>query len=174
MTDSELLLAMSDLLDTKLDAKLQPIKNDIKSIRDEQKRTNDELNVVKHDLTSVKDELNAVKHDLTSVKDELNAVKHDLASVKDELNAVKDELAVVKVDQLKMKDELTSVKNGLTRLNLIVENNVQNSINILVENYVPAARRYQETAEQIKAIQAEQDIMKKVLQKHGEILQKIS
>ncbi len=40
MTDNELLLALSDLLDVKLQAELQPIKEDIKTIKEEQSRIN--------------------------------------------------------------------------------------------------------------------------------------
>ena len=38
MTDNELLLAISEMIDKKLKAELQPIKEDIKAIRDEQTR----------------------------------------------------------------------------------------------------------------------------------------
>ena len=72
---SEYLLAISQLLDVKLDARLKPMENDIKSIKDEQ-----------------------------------------------------------------------------TRINLIIENEIQHDINILIENYVPAAKRYQEATAQINAM----------------------
>ena len=35
MTDNELLLAISDMMDKQLDARLQPIENDIKSVKSE-------------------------------------------------------------------------------------------------------------------------------------------
>jgi hypothetical protein len=38
MTDNELLLAISDMMDKKLDARLAPMENDIKSIKLEQRR----------------------------------------------------------------------------------------------------------------------------------------
>ena len=94
---SEDLLAMSQLLDVKLDARLKPMENDIKSIKDEQ-----------------------------------------------------------------------------TRINLIIENDIQHDINILVENYVPAAKRYQDATAQIQAIQADIEIMKKIISDHSEKLKKIS
>ena len=94
---NEDLLAISQLLDTKLDAKLKPIESDIKSIKDEQ-----------------------------------------------------------------------------TRINLIIENEIQHNINILDENYVPAAKRYEKTTAQLEAMQADIDIMKKVITEHSEKLQKIS
>lgn len=35
MTDNELLLAISEMMDTKLKSKLQPLKNDLQSVKDE-------------------------------------------------------------------------------------------------------------------------------------------
>ena len=40
MTDNELLLAISDIMDKKLEARLQPLENEIESIKFEQKRIN--------------------------------------------------------------------------------------------------------------------------------------
>lgn len=101
---NEDLLAISQLLDVKLDAKLKPMENDIKSIKDEQ----------------------------------------------------------------------TRIKDEQTRINLIIENDILHEINILVENYVPAAKRYQDATSQIEAMQADMDIMKKVISDHSEKLKKIS
>ena len=101
---NEDLLAMSQLLDVKLDARLKPMENDIKSIKDEQ----------------------------------------------------------------------TRIKDEQTRINLIIENDILHDINILVENYVPAAKRYQDATSQIEAMQADMDIMKKVISDHSEKLKKIS
>ena len=40
MTDNELLLAISDIMEKKLDARIQPLEDEIKSIKDEQRRIN--------------------------------------------------------------------------------------------------------------------------------------
>ncbi len=40
MTDNELLLAISDIMEKKLDARIQPLENEIKSLKDEQRRIN--------------------------------------------------------------------------------------------------------------------------------------
>lgn len=40
MTDNELLLAISDIMDKKLDARIKPLEDDIKSIKAEQTRIN--------------------------------------------------------------------------------------------------------------------------------------
>lgn len=97
MTDNELLLAISDMLDIKLRAELKPIKEDIHSIKVEQ-----------------------------------------------------------------------------TRINLIIENEIRSDIKLLTENYLPSAKRYEKTTNQIEAIQSDINILKKVVTEHSEKLKKIS
>ena len=86
------------------------------------------------------------------------------------------QLLDVKLDaRLKpMENDIKSIKDEQTRINLIIENDIQHDINILVENYVPAAKRYQDATAQIQAIQADIEIMKKVISDHSEKLKKIS
>ena len=86
------------------------------------------------------------------------------------------QLLDVKLDaRLKpMENDIKSIKDEQTRINLIIENEIQHDINILVENYVPAAKRYQDATAQIQAIQADIEIMKKITSDHSEKLKKIS
>ena len=86
------------------------------------------------------------------------------------------QLLDVKLDaRLKpMENDIKSIKDEQTRINLIIENDIQHDMNILVENYVPAAKRYQDATAQIQAIQADIEIMKKITSDHSEKLKKIS
>ena len=43
MTDNELLLALSDMMDKKLDSKLQPIKNDLCDLKQDVKDLKEEI-----------------------------------------------------------------------------------------------------------------------------------
>ena len=64
------------------------------------------------------------------------------------------QLLDVKLDaRLKpMENDIKSIKDEQTRIYLIIENEIQHDINILIENYVPAAKRYQEATAQINAM----------------------
>lgn len=97
MSDNELLLALSNLLDEKLKAELQPIKSDIKQIKSEQ-----------------------------------------------------------------------------ARINMIIENEIRNDIKLLTENYLPSAKRYEKATAKIEVMQADIDIMKKVITEHSEKLQQLA
>ncbi|KAI4449757.1 hypothetical protein C823_004289 [Eubacterium plexicaudatum ASF492] len=97
MTDNELLLAISDIMEKKLDARIQPLENEIKSLKDEQRR-----------------------------------------------------------------------------INIILENEIRSDIKMLVENYMPAAKKYTKETAKIEAMQADIEVLKSVVREHSEKLQKIS
>ena len=129
---SEDLLAISQLLDTKLDARLKPMENDIRFIRDEQ------------------------------------------ILMRDEQSRLRDEQALMRKEQALMREEQALMKEEQARINLIIENDILHAINILVENYLPAAKRYENATEKIESMQTDIDIMKKVIADHSEKLKKIS
>ncbi len=115
---NEDLLAISQLLDTKLDARLKPMENDIKSIRDEQ--------------------------------------------------------ILMKDEQRRLSDEQRRLWDEQTRIRLIIENDILHAINILSENYLPAAKRYENATEKMDSMQNDINIMKKVIADHSEKLRRIS
>ncbi len=90
MSDNELLLAMSDLLDKKLDARLRPLQDDIRGIK------------------------------------------------------------------------------------LDIENVIKPQIQLLAENYVPAAKRYEKASAEIQSLKADVEIIKKVVAEHSKELQKLA
>lgn len=70
MVDHELLLAMSDMMD----GKLQPIKEDLAEVKEEQKKMKEDLAEVKEDLAEVKEEQQRMKDDLQDVKNEVHRI----------------------------------------------------------------------------------------------------
>lgn len=92
-----------------------------------------------------------------------------------------DLLAISQLLDVKLKAELEPIKNDIksikdeqTRINLIIENDIQHDLKLLAENYVPAAKRYEKTTATIESMQADIDILKKVVSDHSEKLKKIS
>lgn len=73
-----------------------------------------------------------------------------------------------------LKKDVKSIREEQTRINLIIENEIQHDIQLLAENYVPAAKRYEKATAKIEAMQADIEILKKVVTDHSEKLQKIS
>ena len=83
------------------------------------------------------------------------------------------QLLDVKLDA-KLKSELQPLKDDIRDIKLYLENVTDKNIQLLAENYVPAAKRYEKAVPEIQAMQADIDIMKKVISDHSEKLKKIS
>lgn len=149
MTDNELLQSISNLMDKKL----EPIYNEIINLKND-------MEGVKQDITDVKQDIADVKQNITGVKQDITILKQDMKSVKKELTEFKEE-----------------TKAEFNKIYIIIENEIRKNINILAENYLAAARRYEKACDQFNIIQIQVDVIDKVVTKHsGEIqqLQKIS
>lgn len=73
-----------------------------------------------------------------------------------------------------VKDDIRDMKRRITGIELHLENVTDKNIQLLAENYVPAAKRYEKAVPEIESIQADIDIMKKVIAEHSEKLQKLA
>ena len=73
-----------------------------------------------------------------------------------------------------LQTELQPLKDDIRDIKLDIENVIKPQIQLLAENYVPAAKRYENAVIQIESMQADIDIMKKVIAEHSQKLQKIS
>jgi len=118
MTDNELLLAISNMMDAKLDSKLEPIKNDIRDIKSEQV---------------------TMKNNIRNIKSDIDFMKSDLI-----------------------------------KINITVENELRPNIQLLAENYVPAANRYEKAISRLEVMESDIDLLKKVVTDHSRKLEKIS
>ena len=87
-------------------------------------------------------------------------------------------LAIADIMDKKIKSELHAelqpLKDDIRDIKLHLENITDKNIQLLAENYVPAAKRYEKATAQIEAMQADIDVMKSVIREHSEKLQKIS
>ena len=72
-----------------------------------------------------------------------------------------------------LQAELQPLKDSIRDIKLYLENVTDKDIQLLSENYVPAAKRYEKASAQIEAMQADIEVMKKVITEHSEKLQKI-
>lgn len=87
-------------------------------------------------------------------------------------------LAIADIMDKKLKSELQAelqpLKDDIRDIKLHLENITDKNIQLLAENYVPAAKRYEKATAQIEAMQADIDVMKSVIREHSEKLQMIS
>lgn len=167
MTNEELLLAMSDLLDVKLRAELQPLKNElheeIRAVRDE---LHAEIQAVKNELHT---EIQAVKNELRL---EIRAAKDDLHA---EIQAVRDELhAEIQAVRDELDEKIQSLDARVLQLQLNQDTVIMPTLNDIASCYTDTFKRYQAYGDKMDSVYEDVNLLKKVVMDHSVKLQKLA
>ncbi len=137
---------LNTTLDSKLKAELQPVEDGIRDISQRLEKVDQRLEKVESRLDDVEQHLKKVDQRLDDVEQHLK-----------------------KVDQ-----RLDDMDQDLRNVKLHLENVTDKNIQLLSENYMPAAMRYQSATEQMETMQDRIDVLEKVVAEHSVKLQKIS
>ena len=127
--------------------------------------TNEDLSTIAQLLNTTLD--SKLKAELQPVEDGIRDISQHLEKVDQRLDDVEQHLK--KVDQ-----RLDDMDQDLRNVKLHLENVTDKNIQLLSENYMPAAMRYQSATEQMETIQDRIDFLEKVVAEHSVKLQKIS
>ncbi len=144
---------LNTTLDSKLKAELQPVEDGIRDISQHLEKVDQRLGDVDQHLKKVDQPLEDVEQHLKKVDQRLDDVEQHLK----------------KVDQ-----RLDDMDQDLRNVKLHLENVTDKNIQLLSENYMPAAMRYQSATEQMETMQDRIDVLEKVVAEHSVKLQKIS
>ena len=85
MSDNELLLAISNMMDVKLKAGLAPIKNDVQEI--------------KQDVHNLKSRMQSMENRMQSMENRMQNVENEVCQIKNELRQVNNEVHQIKLCQ---------------------------------------------------------------------------
>ncbi len=146
MTNNELLLSISRMLDTKLKVEIQPIKDALQSVKNEVK----EINVR-----------------LQSVETEVQQVKVEVEQLNGEVQKLKVGVEQVKVDVQKLKDETY-------QLRLNQEKTIMPRLNTIESGYTGTYNRYRSYVEKMETAFMDIDVLKMVVAEHSEKLLKLA
>ena len=160
MTNNELILAISDLLDEKLKAQLQPIKDTLEKIDDR--------------LTALEDRMTALEDRMTALEDRMTAVEGRLQIVEDRLQTVEERLHIVEDKVESAEDKLQLVEKNILRLSLCQEYDVVPRLKNIESCYTSTYQRYSVYADKMDTAFTDINLLKIVVSDHSEKLQKLA
>ncbi len=163
MTNNELLLSISDMIDSKLNAGLRLMKNEMQDMKGELQT---ELRTMEQGLRSDMQKMEqGLRSDMQKMEQELRS---DIQELRSDMQTMEQEL---RSDMKKMEQEL---KSDIHMLKLCQENLILPRLNTIESCYTDTYRRYRDDADQMEAVSADVDIMKKVIAEHSQRLQKLA
>ncbi len=134
--------------------------------------TNEDLSTIAQLLNTTLD--SKLKAELQPVEDGIRDISQHLEKVDQRLEKVESRLDDVEQHLKKVDQRLDDMDQDLRNVKLHLENVTDKNIQLLSENYMPAAMRYQSATEQMETMQDRIDVLEKVVAEHSVKLQKIS
>lgn len=146
MTDNELLLSISDMMDKKFQSELQPIKNDLQEMKGR--------------LQNVEAEVQEVKGRLQNVEVEVQEVRTEVQNVKDRLQSV--------------ETGLQTVESKVHQMSLFQENVIMPRLCTIESCYTDTYNRYRSYVDKMDGVFIDVELLKSVVSDHTRKLQKLA
>ena len=83
-------------------------------------------------------------------------------------------LAMAELFDKKMETQLQALRDDIRDIKLTLENNITPNSQLLAENYVPAAKRYEKGSTEIENLKVDIELIKKVIKEHSDKLNRIA
>ena len=151
--NQELLLAISDMLDQKFEKELRPIKDDICELK-----------------TDVKE----LQSDVTELQSDVKELRSDVTELQSDVKELRSDVTELQSDVTELQSDVTKLQENVHGIHLYLENEVDYKISLLAENYVPAAKRFEQSASRIDAVEEDVGILKTVVAQHSKMLQRLA
>lgn len=148
MSNKELLLAMSDLMDQKL----KPIKD-----------TLDEHSEI----------LKEHSEDIKGIKATLKEHSEDIRSIKTTLKEHSEDIRGIKATLKEHSDILMMHSDGIQSIKLLLENDFQPRLQNIEGCYLTTFSRYRDGADRMEQLETDVDSLKQVVEEHSRQFQKI-
>ena len=145
MTDQEILLAMANML--------EPIKNDMKEVKEE-------IQILQGDMKEVKADIQTLQGDMKEVKEEIQILQGDMEEVKEDIQT--------------LQNGMQEMQDRIVRIELRQENEIIPRLQNIECCYTSTYDRYKVSVEDHETMKQDISILKNVVAEHSERLQKIS
>ena len=98
----------------------------------------------------------------------------DIAGIRTDITGLHGDIAEIRTDITGLHGDIAEMRTDITNIQLHLENVTDHNIQLLVENYIPAAKRFEKASSEIETMQDDISVLKKVVADHSEKLKKIS
>ena len=160
MLTKEDLKELSQLLDTKLKAELDPLKKDIREVK-----------ATLEEHGKILNEHSEILQEHSKMLQEHGEILHEHSEILQEHSKILQEHSEILQEHSKMLQEHSQ---GIREIRLELENEIRPAIQILVENYVPAAQRYEKDSRRLDQVISDVEVLKKVVSGHSSQIRQLA
>ncbi|HJD41834.1 MAG TPA: hypothetical protein H9910_02325 [Candidatus Mediterraneibacter quadrami] len=119
-------------------------------------------------------ELRPIKDDICEMKTDVKELQSDVTELQSDVKELRSDVTELQSDVTELQNDVTKLQENVHGIHLYLENEVDYKISLLAENYVPAAKRFEQSASRIDAVEEDVGILKTVVAQHSKMLQRLA
>lgn len=97
--------------------------------------------LIRQEIQPMKDDIQSMKDDIQLMKDDIQSMKDDIQLMKDDIQTMKDEIQLMKDDIQTMKNGIRELNDKLAATNMHIENVTDKNLQLIAENYVELTKK---------------------------------
>ena len=142
MTNEELLVAMSNMMDQRLDEKLEPLKKD--------------MSEVKGRVTNIENRVTNIENRVTNIENRVTNIENRVTNIENRVT--------------NMETQITNIKDRVTNIEIDIENDIRPGIITLCDAYGTQFDRYSISIESHEKMKTDIEVMKSIVSRHFDLL----
>lgn len=143
---NEDLLAISQVVDRRLEIKLKPMEKDISTLNEK---------------------VDALDEKVDALDKKVDSLEEKVDSLEEKVNSLDEGFHI-------LNERVESLETGLHNVRLFQENVILPRLNTIESCYLDTFKRYQKNADKMEIVYDDVDLLKKVVAEHSEKLQKLA
>lgn len=140
MTNEELLVAMSNMMDQKLGSTVSDMMD---------QKLDEKLEPLKKDMSEVKERVTNIENRVTNIEDRVTNIENRVTN---------------------METQITNIKDRVTNIELNIENDIRPGIITLCDAYGTQFDRYSISIESHEKMKTDIEVMKSIVSRHFDLL----
>ena len=140
MTNEELLVAMSNMMDQKLGSTVSDMMD---------QKLDEKLEPLKKDMSEVKDRVTNIENRVTNIENRVTNMETQITNI---------------------KDRVTNIENRVTNIEIDIENDIRPGIITLCDAYGTQFDRYSISIESHEKMKTDIEVMKSIVSRHFDLL----
>ena len=136
---------------------------------------------LRSDVTELQSDVKELRSDVTELRSDVTELQNDVKELRSDVTELQSDVKELRSDVTELQSDVTELQSDVTKLqenvhgiHLYLENEVDYKISLLAENYVPAAKRFEQSASRIDAVEEDVGILKTVVAQHSKMLQRLA
>jgi len=144
---NEDLLAFSQLLDVKLDARLKPIENHLERIENR-------MDNIENRMDRIESRMDRIESRMDTLEGQVQELQNQMNNLERRMDSLEGQVQYIRAD--------------------ILENQVMPRLNTIESCYIDTFNRYRDYTDRMEAVFADTELLKKVVSEHSESIQKLA